>query len=85
MIIGLSSANDFLIEQTDKITIHSELEDDGLKPEYRLDYSKAKPNRFAEQMPTDTVAVVLEPDVAALFGDSAAVNAALRGLAAKSR
>lgn len=70
--------------KTDKVAVPSELEDDGLKPEYRLDYSKAKPNRFAKQMSADTVAVVLEPDVAALFGDSDAVNAALRGLAAKS-
>lgn len=71
--------------KTDKVAVPAELEDDGLKLEYRLDYSKAKPNRFAKQMPTDTVAVVLEPDVAALFGDSDAVNAALRGLAVKSR
>jgi hypothetical protein len=71
--------------KTDKATGPSGFEDDGLKPEYRLDYSKAKPNRFAKQMAADTVAVVLEPDVVVLFGDSEAVNAALRGLAAKAR
>jgi len=40
---------------------------DGLKSEYRFDYAKAKPNRFASKMSGDTVAVVLDPDVAAIF------------------
>jgi len=33
---------------------------DDLLREYRLDYSKAKPNRFAAEMPAETIAVVLE-------------------------
>ncbi len=37
--------------------------------EYRFDYSKAKPNRFAAEMPAETIAVVLEPDIAAVFSE----------------
>ena len=38
-------------------------------PEYDLDYSKSKPNRFAAALGPDGVAVVLDPDVAAVFHD----------------
>ncbi len=48
--------------------------------EYRFDYSKAKPNRFAAEMPAETIAVVLEPDIAALFKSAKTVNAALRSV-----
>jgi hypothetical protein len=51
-----------------------------MRSEYRFDYSKAKPNRFAAKMSEDTVAVVLEPDVAAVFQSSEAVNALLRSV-----
>jgi len=47
---------------------------------YELDYSKAKPNRFAALLPEDSVMAVLEPDVAAVFSSSEAVNRALRAL-----
>lgn len=53
---------------------------DTLRPEYRFDYSKSKPNRFAEKMSKETVAIVLEPDVAAVFKSSEAVNALLRSI-----
>ncbi len=53
---------------------------DTLRSEYRFDYSKAKPNRFAAKMLEGTVAVVLEPDVAAVFKSSEAVNALLRSV-----
>ena len=53
---------------------------DELKPEYRFDYRKAKPNRFAAAIPEDAVAVVLEPDVAAVFNSSEAVNSFLRSV-----
>lgn len=36
---------------------------DTLRSEYRFDYSKSQPNRFAAKMAQGTVAVVLEPDV----------------------
>jgi len=38
-----------------------------MREEYRFDYSRAKPNRFREKMSEGVVAVVLEPDVAAVF------------------
>lgn len=49
-----------------------------MRSEYRFDYSKARPNRFAARMSEDTVAVVLDPDVASAFRTSTAVNRALR-------
>jgi hypothetical protein len=51
-----------------------------MRPEYRFDYSKAKPNRFAAKMSEGAVAVVLEPDVAAVFQSAEAVNALLRSV-----
>jgi len=59
-------------------TSKTKLEDD-MKPEYRFDYSKAKPNRFAEAAEGSRT-VVLEPDVAKVFDSSEAVNKALRAL-----
>lgn len=53
---------------------------DELLSEYRFDYSKAKPNRFAALMPGSTIAVVLEPDVAAVFKSAKTVNALLRSV-----
>ena len=55
---------------------------DAMRKEYRFDYSRAKPNRFAEKMSEGVVAVVLEPDVAAIFKSSKAVNAFLRSVIA---
>jgi hypothetical protein len=49
-------------------------------PEYRFDYSKARSNRFADRMPRGSRAVVLEPDVAAVFPTAESVNAVLRAL-----
>lgn len=56
--------------------------DDGLRSEYRLDYSKAKPNRFAERVRPGSVAVLLDPDVAHVFKSAESVNAVLRALMA---
>ena len=55
---------------------------DELKAEYRLDYRKAKPNRFAALIPEDTVAVILDPDVAAVFNSSETINSLLRSVIA---
>jgi hypothetical protein len=55
---------------------------DEMRREYRFDYTKAKPNRFAAEMGTGTIAVVLEPDVAAVFQSAEAVNALLRSVIA---
>ena len=46
--------------------------------EYRFDYSKSLPNRFATKLPRGTVIVVLDPDVAKVFRDAKQVNALLR-------
>lgn len=54
--------------------------EEGLNAEYRFDYSKAKPNRFATKMSQGSVAIVLEPDVAEVFKSSAVVNALLRSI-----
>jgi hypothetical protein len=54
--------------------------DDGLRSEYRFDYSKAKPNRFAQQTRPGSVAVLLDPDVAQAFKSPESVNAVLRAL-----
>jgi len=51
-----------------------------LLSEYRFDYSKSHPNRFASKMSGGVVAIVLEPDVAAVFKSSEAVNALLRSV-----
>ena len=56
--------------------------DETLRQEYRFDYSKSKPNRFAAKMSKGTVAVVLEPDVAEIFGSSEVVNDLLRSIIA---
>jgi hypothetical protein len=48
--------------------------------EYRFDYQKAKPNRFAKRMKNEPLIVVVEPDVAKVFTTSQEVNKALRAL-----
>jgi hypothetical protein len=55
-------------------------EQEELSSEYRFDYSESKPNRFAAAMSGGAIAVVLEPDVAAVFKSSKKVNALLRSL-----
>lgn len=49
-----------------------------LREHYDFDYSHAKPNRFAEQLSNEAIMVVLEPEVAAAFPTTEAVNDALR-------
>ena len=53
---------------------------DDLLSEYAFDYSKARPNRFAEQLGEDRVIVVLDPDIAEVFTTSESVNTVLRAL-----
>lgn len=56
-----------------------ELMADDMLPEYDIDYSQARPNRFAAQM-AHTRTIELEADVAAVFTTQEAVNAVLRAL-----
>ena len=51
-----------------------------IRAEYRFDYSRAKPNRFASKAGRNVVAVLLEPDVAAVFKTSKSVNTVLRSV-----
>jgi hypothetical protein len=55
-------------------------ESNGMRAEYAFDYSRAKPNRFAARLNGSVVAVVLDPDVASVFGSSTKVNALLRSV-----
>ena len=59
---------------------------DELRPEYNFDYSKAvRGNYYRRLLKEGANVVVLEPDVAKAFRDSAAVNDALRALLAVAR
>ena len=51
-----------------------------MRREYRFDYGRGRPNRFANRMPANAVAVVLDPEVASVFGSSDSVNALLRSV-----
>jgi hypothetical protein len=53
-----------------------------MRPEYQFDYRKGRPNRFAGRVRAGAVAVVLDPDVASVFGSSDRVNALLRSVIA---
>lgn len=53
-------------------------EEPEMKSEYRFDYSKARPNRFAEVYKKGTSIVNLDSDVAEQFPTSESVNDALR-------
>ncbi len=53
---------------------------DELRDEYQIDYSQAKPNRFAAGLVKGGRLVVLDPEVAAAFPGSESVNAVLRAL-----
>ena len=54
---------------------------DELRPEYEFDYSKVTRGKYYKRLLKEGAnVVVLEPDVAKAFRDSAAVNDALRSL-----
>lgn len=55
--------------------------DDDLRPEYDFDFSKAERGRYAKRLKTEGSNLVLvEPELAKSFPDSASVNAALRSV-----
>ncbi len=60
-------------------------EADEVNEHYDFDYSKAKPNRFAARLAQEQLMVVLDPDMAAIFPTSEAVNEALRVLASAAQ
>jgi len=53
---------------------------DELLAEYRLDYSAAKPNRFAAKASEGSVVVLLDEDLARVFKTPESVRAVLRAL-----
>ncbi len=54
---------------------------DELRPEYNFDYSKAVRGKYYKRLIEEgSNVIVLDPDVAEAFRDSAAVNEALRSL-----
>jgi len=57
-----------------------EPDQEDLLPEYRFDYRKAKPNRFADEGHKKGVSVILDEDVAEVFTTPESVNKALRAL-----
>ena len=54
--------------------------DEEMLPEYRLDYSKARPNRFAARIKHGGRLVLIEPDVAEVFSTPESVNTILRAV-----
>lgn len=58
---------------------HTQNHDDELLAEYRFDYRKAKPNRFAARSGKRLI-VVLDEDVAQVFTTPESVNKVLRAL-----
>jgi hypothetical protein len=53
-----------------------------MRREYRFDYRKSRPNRFASMQEGRTKAVVLDPDVASVFESGESVNQLLRSVIA---
>lgn len=58
--------------------MNPEESEDELRPEYDFDFSKAERGKYYRQFLESSNVVVLDPDVAAAFRNSAAVNQALR-------
>jgi hypothetical protein len=55
-------------------------ESDDMLPEYKFDYRKARPNRFAPKIEEGSLIVVLDPDIARVFTTPESVKKALRAL-----
>ena len=63
-----------------KKAVKNRRDTDELRPEYDFSTSETRPNRFAARMKAPVVAVILEPDVAAVFDSSRVVNKLLRSV-----
>ncbi len=55
---------------------------DEMRREYKFDYGKAKPNRFAGRTDQQRTVVILDPDIAEVFNTPESVNNILRALIA---
>ena len=56
-------------------------EQEDMLSEYRFDYNKARPNRFAKGIPEGSLVVVLEPELARVFKKPESVKAILEAIA----
>jgi hypothetical protein len=63
-----------------KITEIAGSDSDELLPEYRFDYRKARPNRFADRVDQERLVITLDPDVCKVFTTSESVNSILRAV-----
>ena len=68
-------------------TKHRRPAPDDMRAEYQFDYREARPNRFAARIKGSTIAVILDPDVAAVFQGirGREFNAAIRHIGAAGR
>ncbi len=53
---------------------------DEMRPEYRFDYSEARPNRFANHDKEKVLVVIIDPDIAQVFTTPKSINDVLRAL-----
>jgi len=60
--------------------MNAEESQDELRPEYDFDFSKAVRGKYYRQYLESSNVIVLDPDVAAAFHNSATVNQALRAM-----
>ena len=51
-----------------------------MRSNYKFDYSKARPNRFAGRVSSNRLVVMLDPDVSKVFKTPESVNNVLRAL-----
>ena len=63
-----------------KIVNVASAEPEDLLAEYRFDYRKARPNRFANRVDQKRLVITLDPDVCQVFTTSESVNSVLRAL-----
>jgi hypothetical protein len=53
---------------------------DDMREEYAFDYTRARPNRFAQPLEEGSLVVVLEPDIAQVFTTPESVKKVLRAI-----
>ena len=70
-----------IMKKTDMIENDLEEMKDDMLPEYHLDYSQARPNRFATDVAAGSLVVVLEPELAQVFKTSDKVKVILQAIA----
>jgi len=63
-----------------KKTLSSGTRGKAMRREYRFDYRKSRPNHFASRMKGGAVAIVLDPEVAAVFRSPESVNSLRRSV-----